>query len=83
MKTFEIWKLILKSKNLCSVPKPSHTKWPCLLVAIISISEVLGTFQRDIWFQNQNPLSYIKNNKWFINWVFYLIGNFEAKQMPQ
>ena len=77
-------KLILKSKNFWSVSKTSHTKWPCLPVATISEPEALDTFQRDIWFWSQNPLSYIKSNQWLINWVFYLIGNFKAMTLtPQ
>ena len=54
-----------------------------LPLATIIDPEALYTFQRYIWFQNQNPLSYIKSNEWFINWLFYLVGNFKAKQMPR
>ena len=76
-------KFILKSKILWS----SHTKWSYLPVATISIPEALDIFQRDIWYQNpvwyQNPLSYIKSNKWLINWIFYFIDNFKAKQISQ
>ena len=80
---FKEKKLILKSKNLWTASKTSHTKWPCLPVATISEPEALDTFQRDICFQNQNPLSYIKSNEWLINWAFDSISNFKAKQIHQ
>ena len=51
-------KLILKSKNLWSVSKASHSKKPCLPLATKSDLklEVLDAFQNKIWFQNQYPL---------------------------
>ena len=76
-------KLILKSRNLWSVSKTSHTKWPCLPVATITEPEALDTFQRDISFQNQNPLPYIKSYEWLINWAFDSIDNFKAEQIHQ
>ena len=75
-------KIDFKIKKPMVCIKGYHSKWPCLPLATISDLEALDTFQRDIWFQNLNPLFYIKSNEWLFKWVFYLIGNFKAKQIP-
>ena len=61
---------------------------------ISNLEELSTQTQRENWFlnkkifdlwstSNQIPLTYMKSNEWLINWVFYLISNFKAKQIPQ
>ena len=76
-------KIDFKIKKPMVCIKGYHSEWPCLPLTTISDLEALDTFQRDIWFQNLNPLSYIKSNEWPINWGFYLIINSKAKQISQ
>ena len=73
------WHKIKKNSDF-KITKPRvcitgyHWKWPYLPLAIIIDLEAVYTFQRDIWFQNLNPLSYARvMNDSLIEYFIWLV----------